>query len=50
MRAKEAVIVLDQIRYGSALPPHTLIGMSRGEIHLIDPVKKVVYWVSKTPE
>ena len=49
MRAKEAVIVLDQIRYGSALPPHTLIGMSRGEIHL-DPVKKVVYQVSKKPE
>ena len=49
MRAIEAVKGLDPMRYGTALPPHTLIRMSRGEIHL-DPVKKVVHRVSKKPE
>ena len=49
MRAKEAVKGLDPMRYGTALPPHNLIRMSRGEIHL-DPVKKVVHRVSKKPE
>ena len=49
LRAVEAVKGLDPMRYGTLLPPHTLIRMSRGEIHL-DPVKKLVYWVSNKPE
>ena len=49
LRAVEAVKGLDPMRYGTVLPPHTLIRMSRGEIHL-DPVKKMVYWVSNNPE
>ena len=48
-RAIEAVKGLDPMRYGAVLPPHTVIRMSRGEIHL-DPVKKVVHRVSKKPE
>ena len=39
LRVVEAVKRLDPMRFGPISPPHTLMLISRGEIHL-DPVKK----------
>ena len=49
LRVVEAVKRLDPMRFGLISPPHTLMLMSSGEIHLYL-VKKMVHLVSNKPE